>query len=468
MAAVLTVGAIGGLGFLYFQIAEVTEKNSEIQNNLARYKSEQAGLEGTIARLLKQKRDADSQLKLSQVRLDAVNDNSRIATIELAEVRSQLNENRAAVSNLKKKEQAAKSLIDQAERAQVLFDNLSSRNISLQRSIDKDSNLKNDFEIDIVQLKIKLEDLIDKEEKTASRVKDLMSDEDRLRSETSRLKDDREEIFRLGKDRSRLADEIKNLRITVETQQRLNGQLLSDILANTTTNDELKAKLANDKPLQETLSADVDRLYSEKRELEGNLAGLKELESSLKDRKRELGNEIANLELRVRGVLSDILANTTTNDELKAKLAKDKPLQEMLSADVDRLYSEKRELEGNLAGLKELESSLKDRERELANAIADLELRVRGVIDENKELNEKRVNLLTDVNKAKGNLSKVNSEVTQLEIELQTTRENLASENGRLGTLREIIFQRKTELNLDIGPINEDVLNSISPIAADD
>ena len=237
MAAVLTVGAIGGLGFLYFQIAEVTEKNSEIQNNLARYKSEQAGLEGTIARLLKQKRDADSQLKLSQVRLDAVNDNSRIATIELAEVRSQLNENRAAVSNLKKKEQAAKSLIDQAERAQVLFDNLSSRNISLQRSIDKDSNLKNDFEIDIVQLKIKLEDLIDKEEKTASRVKDLMSDEDRLRSETSRLKDDREEIFRLGKDRSRLADEIKNLRITVETQQRLNGQLLSDILANTTTND---------------------------------------------------------------------------------------------------------------------------------------------------------------------------------------------------------------------------------------
>jgi len=391
MAAVLTVGAIGGLGFLYFQIVEVTEKNSGIQNNLARYKSEQAGLEGTIARLLKQKRDVDSQLKISQVGLDAVNDNSRIATIELTEVRSQLNENRAAVSNLKKKEQAAKNLIDQAEKVQVLFDNLSSRNISLQRSIDKNLNLKNDLEIDIVQLRIKLEDLIDKEEKTATRVKDLMSDEDRLRSETFRLKDDREEIFRLEKDRSRLADEIKNLRITVENQQRLNGQLLSDILA-----------------------------------------------------------------------------NTTRNDELKAELAKDKPLQEMLSADVDRLYSEKRELEANLAGLKELESSLKDRERELGNEIADLELRVRVVIDENKELNERRINLLTDVNKAKGNLSKVNSEVIQLEIELQTTRENLASENGRLGTLREIIFQRKTELNLDIGPVNEDVLNSISPITADD
>ena len=391
MAAVLTVGAIGGLGFLYFQIVEVTEKNAGIQNNLARYKSEQAGLEGTIARLLKQKRDVDSQLKISQVGLDAVNDNSRIATIELTEVRSQLNENRAAVSNLKKKEQAAKNLIDQAEKVQVLFDNLSSKNISLQRSIDKNLNLKNDLEIDIVQLRIKLEDLIDKEEKTASRVKDLMSDEDRLRSETFRLKDDQEEIFRLEKDRSRLADEIKNLRVTVETQQRLNGQLLSDILA-----------------------------------------------------------------------------NTTRNDELKAELAKNKPLQEMLSADVDRLYSEKRELEANLAGLKELESSLKDRERELGNEIADLELRVRGVIDENKELNERRINLLTDVNKAKGNLSKVNSEVIQLEIELQTTRENLASENGRLGTLREIIFQRKTELNLDIGPVNEDVLNSISPIIADD
>ena len=45
MALFLAICSISGIGLLYWQIAEVTERNAEIQNSLLRYQSEKEILE---------------------------------------------------------------------------------------------------------------------------------------------------------------------------------------------------------------------------------------------------------------------------------------------------------------------------------------------------------------------------------------------------------------------------------------
>ena len=67
MALFLAICSISGICLLYWQIAEVTERNAEIQNSLLRYQSEKEILERSISNLNLQKSNLDQDLKNSKI-----------------------------------------------------------------------------------------------------------------------------------------------------------------------------------------------------------------------------------------------------------------------------------------------------------------------------------------------------------------------------------------------------------------
>lgn len=549
MALFLAICSISGLGLLYWQIAEVTERNAEIQNSLLRYQSEKEILERSISNLNLQKSNLDQDLRNSKIDFEKLRNNLNVLKNEQKIMETELDEKKKDINKLAKQEETAIDIIEDSKKTRELYNELSDENRSLQKSINENSVIRFNLKKEVDQLEIQLENLIKREEESQERYKVLSVDKENLRIETLSLFKDRDEISRLlsvkvqtSKELSRLEEEVRNL-------EEKKGKLLLEISENNTQNNQAISFLSLNKPLFQNLSEDLENIAKQKRELEVTLAGLKEREnlfdkkhrdiltaieveknrqnsinnsnknldekrillngeiiklegniqqlsnasleistqlqnnkenlasengrlSALKEnieqlltRKADVKTDVANLEKLNLKLLADISSNETKINQAIEAITINQPLVKNLSEDINSLTNQKRILENEIKDLRASESSLKNNTEELVKTIEEKKLS--GIVLSNtiNNLDKKRIELLIEVDNANDSIQNLKNEFSLLSIELQNTRENLASENARLATLKEIIFQKENDLNVLFPQknINEGVDTNLIP-----
>jgi len=549
MALFLAICSISGLGLLYWQIAEVTERNAEIQNSLLRYQSEKEILERSISNLNLQKSNLDQDLKNSKIDFEKLRNNLNVLKNEQKIMETELDEKKKDINKLAKQEEAAIDIIEDSKKTRELYNELSDENRSLQKSINENSVIRFNLKKEVDQLEIQLENLIKREEESQERYKVLSVDKENLRIETLSLSKDRDEISRLLSDKVQTSKELSSLEEEVRNLEEKKGKLLLEISENNTQNNQAISFLSLNKPLFQNLSEDLENIAKQKRELEVTLAGLKEREnlfdkkhrdiltaieveqnrqnsinnsnknldekrillngeiiklegniqqlsnasleistqlqnnkenlasengrlSALKEnieqlltRKADVKTDVANLEKLNLKLLADISSNETKINQAIEAITINQPLVKNLSEDINSLTNQKRILENEIKDLRASESSLKNNTEELVKTIEEKKLS--GIVLSNtiNNLDKKRIELLIEVDNANDSIQNLKNEFSLLSIELQNTRENLASENARLATLKEIIFQKENDLNVLFPQenINEGVDTTLIP-----
>lgn len=197
----------------------------------------------------------------------------------------------------------------------------------------------------------------------------------------------------------------------------------------------------------------------------GRLSALKENIEQLLTRKADVKTDVANLEKLNLKLLADISSNETKINQAIEAITINQPLVKNLSEDINSLTNQKRILENEIKDLRASESSLKNNTEELVKTIEEKKLS--GIVLSNtiNNLDKKRIELLIEVDNANDSIQNLKNEFSLLSIELQNTRENLASENARLATLKEIIFQKENDLNVLFPQenINEGVDTTLIP-----
>jgi chromosome segregation ATPase len=549
MALFLAICSISGLGLLYWQIAEVTERNAEIQNSLLRYQSEKEILERSISNLNLQKSDLDQDLRNSKIDFEKLRNNLNVLKNEQKIMETELDEKKKDINKLAKQEETAIDIIEDSKKTRELYNELSDENRSLQKSINENSVIRFNLKKEVDQLEIQLENLIKREEESQERYKVLSVDKENLRIETLSLSKDRDEISRLLSVKVQTSKELSSLEEEVRNLEEKKGKLLLEISENNTQNNQAISFLSLNKPLFQNLSEDLENIAKQKRELEVTLAGLKEREnlfdkkhrdiltaieveqnrqnsinnsnknldekrillngeiiklegniqqlsnasleistqlqnnkenlasengrlSALKEnieqlliRKADVKTDVANLEKLNLKLLADISSNETKINQAIEAITINQPLVKNLSEDINSLTNQKRILENEIKDLRASESSLKNNTEELVKTIEEKKLS--GIVLSNtiNNLDKKRIELLIEVDNANDSIQNLKNEFSLLSIELQNTRENLASENARLATLKEIIFQKENDLNVSFPQenINEDVDTNLIP-----
>ena len=549
MALFLAICSISGIGLLYWQIAEVTERNAEIQNSLLRYQSEKEILERSISNLNLQKSNLDQDLKNSKIDFEKLRNNLNVLKNEQKIMETELDEKKKDINKLAKQEEAAIDIIEDSKKTRELYNELSDENRSLQKSINENSVIRFNLKKEVDQLEIQLENLIKREEDSQERYKVLSVDKENLRIETLSLSKDRDEISRLLSVKVQTSKELSSLEEEVRNLEEKKGKLLLEISENNTQNNQAISFLSLNKPLFQNLSEDLENIAKQKRELEVTLAGLKEREnlfdkkhrdiltaieveqnrqnsinnsnknldekrillngeiiklkgniqqlsnasleistqlqnnkenlasengrlSALKEnieqlltRKADVKTDVANLEKLNLKLLADISSNETKINQAIEAITINQPLVKNLSEDINSLTNQKRILENEIKDLRASESSLKNNTEELVKAIEEKKLS--GIVLSNtiNNLDKKRIELLIEVDNANDSIQNLKNEFSLLSIELQNTRENLASENARLATLKEIIFQKENDLNVLFPQenINEGVDTTLIP-----
>ena len=549
MALFLAICSISGLGLLYWQIAEVTERNAEIQNSLLRYQSEKEILERSISNLNLQKSNLDQDLRNSKIDFEKLRNNLNVLKNEQKIMETELDEKKKDINKLAKQEEAAIDIIEDSKKTRELYNELSDENRSLQKSINENSVIRFNLKKEVDQLEIQLENLIKREEESQERYKVLSVDKENLRIETLSLSKDRDEISRLLSVKVQTSKELSSLEEEVRNLEEKKGKLLLEISENNTQNNQAISFLSLNKPLFQNLSEDLENIAKQKRELEVTLAGLKEREnlfdkkhrdiltaieveqnrqnsinnsnknldekrillngeiiklegniqqlsnasleistqlqnnkenlasengrlSALKEnieqlltRKADVKTDVANLEKLNLKLLADISSNETKINQAIEAITINQPLVKNLSEDINSLTNQKRILENEIKDLRASESSLKNNTEELVKTIEEKKLS--GIVLSNtiNNLDKKRIELLIEVDNANDSIQNLKNEFSLLSIELQNTRENLASENARLATLKEIIVQKENDLNVLFPQenINEDVDTNLIP-----
>lgn len=549
MALFLAICSISGLGLLYWQIAEVTERNAEIQNSLLRYQSEKEILERSISNLNLQKSNLDQDLRNSKIDFEKLRNNLNVLKNEQKIMETELDEKKKDINKLAKQEEAAIDIIEDSKKTRELYNELSDENRSLQKSINENSVIRFNLKKEVDQLEIQLENLIKREEESQERYKVLSVDKENLRIETLSLSKDRDEISRLLSDKVQTSKELSSLEEEVRNLEEKKGKLLLEISENNTQNNQAISFLSLNKPLFQNLSEDLENIAKQKRELEVTLAGLKEREnlfdkkhrdiltaieveqnrqnsinnsnknldekrillngeiiklegniqqlsnasleistqlqnnkenlasengrlSALKEnieqlltRKADVKTDVANLEKLNLKLLADISSNETKINQAIEAITINQPLVKNLSEDINSLTNQKRILENEIKDLRASESSLKNNTEELVKTIEEKKLS--GIVLSNtiNNLDKKRIELLIEVDNANDSIQNLKNEFSLLSIELQNIRENLASENARLATLKEIIFQKENDLNILFPQenINEGVDTTLIP-----
>jgi len=549
MALFLAICSISGIGLLYWQIAEVTERNAEIQNSLLRYQSEKEILERSISNLNLQKSNLDQDLRNSKIDFEKLRNNLNVLKNEQKIMETELDEKKKDINKLAKQEEAAIDIIEDSKKTRELYNELSDENRSLQKSINENSVIRFNLKKEVDQLEIQLENLIKREEESQERYKVLSVDKENLRIETLSLSKDRDEISRLLSVKVQTSKELSSLEEEVRNLEEKKGKLLLEISENNTQNNQAISFLSLNKPLFQNLSEDLENIAKQKRELEVTLAGLKEREnlfdkkhrdiltaieveqnrqnsinnsnknldekrillngeiiklegniqqlsnasleistqlqnnkenlasengrlSALKEnieqlltRKADVKTDVANLEKLNLKLLADISSNETKINQAIEAITINQPLVKNLSEDINSLTNQKRILENEIKDLRASESSLKNNTEELVKAIEEKKLS--GIVLSNtiNNLDKKRIELLIEVDNANDSIQNLKNEFSLLSIELQNTRENLASENARLATLKEIIFQKENDLNVLFPQenINEGVDTTLIP-----
>jgi len=549
MALFLAICSISGLGLLYWQIAEVTERNAEIQNSLLRYQSEKEILERSISNLNLQKSDLDQDLRNSKIDFEKLRNNLNVLKNEQKIMETELDEKKKDINKLAKQEETAIDIIEDSKKTRELYNELSDENRSLQKSINENSVIRFNLKKEVDQLEIQLENLIKREEESQERYKVLSVDKENLRIETLSLSKDRDEISRLLSVKVQTSKELSSLEEEVRNLEEKKGKLLLEISENNTQNNQAISFLSLNKPLFQNLSEDLENIAKQKRELEVTLAGLKEREnlfdkkhrdiltaieveqnrqnsinnsnknldekrillngeiiklegniqqlsnasleistqlqnnkenlasengrlSALKEnieqlltRKADVKTDVANLEKLNLKLLADISSNETKINQAIEAITINQPLVKNLSEDINSLTNQKRILENEIKDLRASESSLKNNTEELVKTIEEKKLS--GIVLSNtiNNLDKKRIELLIEVDNANDSIQNLKNEFSLLSIELQNTRENLASENARLATLKEIIFQKENDLNVLFPQenINEGVDTTLIP-----
>lgn len=549
MALFLAICSISGLGLLYWQIAEVTERNAEIQNSLLRYQSEKEILERSISNLNLQKSDLDQDLRNSKIDFEKLRNNLNVLKNEQKIMETELDEKKKDINKLAKQEETAIDIIEDSKKTRELYNELSDENRSLQKSINENSVIRFNLRKEVDQLEIQLENLIKREEESQERYKVLSVDKENLRIETLSLSKDRDEISRLLSVKVQTSKELSSLEEEVRNLEEKKGKLLLEISENNTQNNQAISFLSLNKPLFQNLSEDLENIAKQKRELEVTLAGLKEREnlfdkkhrdiltaieveqnrqnsinnsnknldekrillngeiiklegniqqlsnasleistqlqnnkenlasengrlSALKEnieqlltRKADVKTDVANLEKLNLKLLADISSNETKINQAIEAITINQPLVKNLSEDINSLTNQKRILENEIKDLRASESSLKNNTEELVKTIEEKKLS--GIVLSNtiNNLDKKRIELLIEVDNANDSIQNLKNEFSLLSIELQNTRENLASENARLATLKEIIFQKENDLSVLFPQenINEGVDTTLIP-----
>ena len=549
MALFLAICSISGIGLLYWQIAEVTERNAEIQNSLLRYQSEKEILERSISNLNLQKSNLDQDLKNSKIDFEKLRNNLNVLKNEQKIMETELDEKKKDINKLAKQEETAIDIIEDSKKTRELYNELSDENRSLQKSINENSVIRFNLKKEVDQLEIQLENLIKREEESQERYKVLSVDKENLRIETLSLSKDRDEISRLLSVKVQTSKELSSLEEEVRNLEEKKGKLLLEISENNTQNNQAISFLSLNKPLFQNLSEDLENIAKQKRELEVTLAGLKEREnlfdkkhrdiltaieveqnrqnsinnsnknldekrillngeiiklegniqqlsnasleistqlqnnkenlasengrlSALKEnieqlltRKADVKTDVANLEKLNLKLLADISSNETKINQAIEAITINQPLVKNLSEDINSLTNQKRILENEIKDLRASESSLKNNTEELVKTIEEKKLS--GIVLSNtiNNLDKKRIELLIKVDNANDSIQNLKNEFSLLSIELQNTRENLASENARLATLKEIIFQKENDLNVLFPQenINEGVDTTLIP-----
>ena len=549
MALFLAICSISGLGLLYWQIAEVTERNAEIQNSLLRYQSEKEILERSISNLNLQKSNLDQDLRNSKIDFEKLRNNLNVLKNEQKIMETELDEKKKDINKLAKQEETAIDIIEDSKKTRELYNELSDENRSLQKSINENSVIRFNLKKEVDQLEIQLENLIKREEDSQERYKVLSVDKENLRIETLSLSKDRDEISRLLSVKVQTSKELSSLEEEVRNLEEKKGKLLLEISENNTQNNQAISFLSLNKPLFQNLSEDLENIAKQKRELEVTLAGLKEREnlfdkkhrdiltaieveqnrqnsinnfnknldekrillngeiiklegniqqlsnasleistqlqnkkenlasengrlSALKEnieqlitRKADVKTDVANLEKLNLKLLADISSNETKINQAIEAITINQPLVKNLSEDINSLTNQKRILENEIKDLRASESSLKNNTEELVKTIEEKKLS--GIVLSNtiNNLDKKRIELLIEVDNANDSIQNLKNEFSLLSIELQNTRENLASENARLATLKEIIVQKENDLNVLFPQenINEGVDTTLIP-----
>lgn len=538
MALFLAICSISGIGVLYWQIAEVTERNAEIQNSLLRYQSEKEILEKSISNLNSQKSDLDQDFKNSKINFEELTNNLKVLKNEQKIIETDLDKKKKDINKLAKQEKTAIDTIEDSKKTRALFDELSNENRSLQKFINENSVVKFNLRKEVDQLEIQLENLIKREEESQERNKVLSVNKENLRIETLSLFKDRDEISRLLSVKVQTSKELSSLEQEVRNLEEKKGKLFLEISENNIKNDQAISFLSLNKPLFQNLSENLENIAKQKRELEVTLAGLKERENlfdkkhkdiltsieveqnrqnsidnsnknldekrillngeiiklegniqqlnnasleisaELQSNREDLASEngrlsvlkenteqllarkvviktdVTNLEKLNLRLLADISSNETKINQAIEAITINQPLVKNLSKDLNSLTNKKRILENEIKDLRASESSLKNSTEKLVKTIEEKKLS--GIVLSNtiNNLDKKRIELLIEVDNAKDSIQTLKDEFFLLSIELQNTRENLASENARLGTLKEIIVQKENDLKVLVPPKN--------------
>lgn len=288
MALFLAICSISGLGLLYWQIAEVTERNAEIQNSLLRYQSEKEILERSISNLNLQKSNLDQDLRNSKIDFEKLRNNLNVLKNEQKIMETELDEKKKDINKLAKQEETAIDIIEDSKKTRELYNELSDENRSLQKSINENSVIRFNLKKEVDQLEIQLENLIKREEESQERYKVLSVDKENLRIETLSLSKDRDEISRLLSVKVQTSKELSSLEEEVRNLEEKKGKLLLEISENNTQNNQAISFLSLNKPLFQNLSEDLENIAKQKRELEVTLAGLKERENLFDKKHRDI------------------------------------------------------------------------------------------------------------------------------------------------------------------------------------
>lgn len=458
IAAVLAAGTIGGTGYLYFQIADVTERNAEIQKNMAMFESQIDTYKLQVSNLGKQTLEAKFTFDEAEKKIENAKNELRLIKGQLQNAKDAFQEESKKIDKLKVQKQDAEIILSEFETIETLHKKLSDENRLLEKQISKSNVTKFDLEKLIESLEPKLDDLQRREKNADGRVKSLMLTETDLQDETTKLRANKNENTRLNdaiKDRE---DTLASLEKEITTYKKQIAELKADKAVQSNNHQEIVDAINRDRPMRNKLSSEVGDLAKKKNQLAATISGWETSKDRLQERTDNLEKEVGKLITRAAELDGEIQGKKDTRIKLQSEitnlqidLSKGVKARGELDSDINNMRQKMTEHEATNATLfikqATLEADITNFEttkQKLGNIIEKLKVTQSSLTIDNENLYASRLDLKTQLRAAQANLNKTMNEAEAAAAERQSILEQLSQSKGRLGALQQEITDRKS------------------------
>jgi len=453
IAAVLAAGTIGGIGFLYFQIADVTERNAEIQKNMAMFESQIDTYKLQVSNLGEQTLEAKFTFDEAEKKVEKAKNELRLFKGKLQNATDAFQEESKKIDKLKLQKQDAEIILSEFKTIETLHKKLSDENRLLEKQIAKGNVTKFDLEKSIESLEPKLDNLQRREKTADGRVKSLMLTVTDLQDETAKLQANKNENTRLNDAVKDLEDTQASLQKEITTFKKQIAELKADKAVQSNNHQGIVDAINRDRPMRNKLSSEVRDLAEKKSQLAATISGWETTKDRLQESKDDLEKEVGKLIIReaeldgeIQGKKDSITKLQSEITNLQIDLSKGVKARDELDSDINNMRQKMTEHEATIATLFIKQAALdaditnfEKTKQKLGIIVEKLKSTQDSATNDNKILYASQQDLKTQLRAAQANLNKTMGEAEAAAVKRQSILEKLYQSKGRLGALQQEI-----------------------------